>query len=151
MATTLALLESPPLVRHTTWSVLRAAGAIAFFVAWGVLIYHAGLWIQAERKLTRMLEEANEFANLPRVGQRELHAVASDTLERAGWPSGQVALVRVDTTGGPAWRVAALQVAASDVLPQWCSRAGLVDDRQLTILMPNHPHADAKKWLPWGS
>jgi hypothetical protein len=124
-----APVDPPPLVRYTAVSVLRGAAVVLFFVCWLVLIYHAGLLLQAEWKLARILEAANDFSALPSVHQRELEQVVHNDLAAAGWQGGQVALLRSAGPAGPQFRVARLEVPASEIFPAWSHRLAFVRDR----------------------
>jgi hypothetical protein len=125
MVPVLAILEVPPAPRYTIGSVLRVAGIVTFFVAWGVLVYHAGLVLQAEWKLARLLEESNEFASLPGVYPGELEGVMRDKLESAGWTDAEMVVVPLDTLAQREFRVAAVKVAANEIFPAWSERLGL--------------------------
>lgn len=149
MPPSLLVVDSPAPFRYTAVSVLRGAGALLFFVSWVVVLYHAGLILHAEWKLSQALERANEFATLPEVNPAELEQVVRDELALAGWNRAKVTLLRLPHVAGPSsYRVAKLEVSPEGVLPRWSWRLGLRLDRPLRAHLRDLPPtpSDSSWW-----
>lgn len=81
--------ESAP--RGVLW-VLQAAGATLAIAAWGVLLLHVVLVVRAESRLARVLENAEQFSQLPGVTERELVDYTHRQLGRQQFDGGTLKL-----------------------------------------------------------
>lgn len=77
--------------RGVVW-VLSAAAAAVVIAAWFVLLAHLVLVVRAEFGLAQVVREANAFAELPQVTQRELLGYTGRQLQARGFQKASIRL-----------------------------------------------------------